>query len=202
MALPLLLGVTLAVSRPSSLSDTILASVAATKVSVPVLPRGSSVLVTGGAGFIGFHLAKALHAAGMHVTVIDNMDPYYSAALKQARWDMLTDLDGVNMVEGDMCNDTLLNELQQKHVFTHVASLAGQAGVRYSLIHPKAYTHNNVHCFLSVLELVRRYPHVKLVYASSSSVYGSSFPAATSASHLQEVSGAAPTRVRVTVVLV
>merc|ERR1719311_588864 len=133
----------------------ILASVAATKVSVPVLPRGSSVLVTGGADFIGFHLAKALHAAGMHVTVIDNMDPYYSAALKQARW------------------DTLLNELQQKHVFTHVASLAGQAGVRYSLIHPKAYTHNNVHCFLSVLELVRRYPHVKLVYASSSSVYGS-----------------------------
>ena len=172
MVLGALLGA-LAVSRPSGLRDTILASVAATKASVPVLPRGSSVLVTGGAGFIGFHLTKSLYAAGMHVTVIDNMDPYYSIALKQTRWDMLTMLDGVNMVEGDMCNDTLLNELQEKHVFTHVASLAGQAGVRYSLIHPKAYTHNNVHCFLSVLELIRRYPRVKLVYASSSSVYGS-----------------------------
>ena len=96
----------------------------------PPVTSTLELLVTGGAGFIGFHLAKALHAAGMHVTVIDNMDPYYSAALKQARWDMLTDLDGVNMVEGDMCNDTLLNELQQKHVFTHVASLAGQAGER------------------------------------------------------------------------
>ena len=173
MALPLLLGVTLAVSRPSSLSDTILASVAATKVSVPVLPRGSSVLVTGGAGFIGFHLTKALHAAGIHVTVIDNMDPYYSAALKQTRWNMLTALDGVNMVEGDMCNDTLLNELQQKHVFTHVASLAGQAGVRYSLSNPQAYVDSNLIGFQNLLELCRDAEGLDhLVFASSSSVYG------------------------------
>jgi len=122
----------LAVSKPSGLRDTILASVAATKASVPVLPRGSSVLFTGGSGFIGFHLTKSLHAAGMHVTVLDNMDPYYSIALKQTRWNMLTMLDGVNLVEGDMCNYTLLNELQEKHAFTHVASLAVQAGVRYS----------------------------------------------------------------------
>ena len=168
-----LLALVAAVSKPSGLRDTILASVAATKATVPELPHGSRVLVTGGAGFIGFHLAKRLHDNGMHVTVLDNMDPYYSLALKQTRWDMLSALGGVNMVEGDLCNDTLLNELHEHHGFTHVASLAGQAGVRYSLIHPRAYTHNNVHCFLSVLELVRRYDKIKLVYASSSSVYGS-----------------------------
>ena len=138
----------------------------------PQLPKGSRVLVTGGAGFIGFHLTKRLHADGMHVTVLDNMYPYYSAALKKRRWDLLSALEGVSLVHGDMCNDTLLHQMQEKYHFTHVASLAGQAGVRYSITQPKAYTHNNVHCFLSLLEMLRYNPKVKLVYASSSSVYG------------------------------
>ena len=138
----------------------------------PQLPKGSRVLVTGGAGFIGFHLTKRLHADGMHVTVLDNMYPYYSSRLKKRRWDLLSALEGVSLVHGDMCNDTLLHQMQEKYHFTHVASLAGQAGVRYSLMQPKAYTHNNVHCFLSLLEMLRYNPKVKLVYASSSSVYG------------------------------
>ena len=71
-----------------------------------------------------------------------------------------------------MCDEAMLSKLLEKQGFTHVASLAAQAGVRYSLLNPHAYVRANVQCFMSLLEALRRRPHVRLVYASSSSVYG------------------------------
>ena len=138
---------------------------------VPALAAGSRLLVTGGAGFIGSHLAAHLKALGMHVVGLDNFDPYYSPALKHARKARAV-ASGVEFVEGDMCDASLLRRLFAEHNFTHVASLAAQAGVRYSVDHPQAYVRANVECFVSLLETLRLYPSTKLVYASSSSVYG------------------------------
>lgn len=135
------------------------------------LPASARVLVTGGAGFIGFHLARRLQSEGVAVTALDNFDPYYSVELKRKRWDLLRNA-GVELVEGDLCNGSLLHALHARRDFTHVASLAGQAGVRYSLSNPQAYVRTNVQCFLALLEMLRNATAVKLVYASSSSVYG------------------------------
>ena len=153
--------------------------VAATSHGPPVtgprvaLPRGSSVLVTGGAGFVGYHLALRLHRDGVRVVALDNFDPYYSTALKRARAARLQSA-GIHLVEMDMCDEEGLVELlEQPPGFTHVASLAAQAGVRYSLVRPQAYARANVQCFLSVLEALRRLQTPPpLIYASSSSVYG------------------------------
>ena len=135
------------------------------------LPASARVLVTGGAGFIGFHLARRLQSEGVQVTALDNMDPYYSVRLKRRRWGLLGEA-GVELVEGDLCNESLLVGLHERRKFTHVANLAGQAGVRYSLANPQAYVRTNVQCFLTLLEVLRHAPGVKLAYASSSSVYG------------------------------
>ncbi|KAL1530651.1 hypothetical protein AB1Y20_001551 [Prymnesium parvum] len=135
------------------------------------LRPGSRVLVTGGAGFIGFHLCRRLHSSGVRVVALDNFDPYYSQALKRAREARLSKM-GVRVVEGDMCDTGLLTRLIMEHRITHVASMAAQAGVRYSLSHPQAYVRANVECFVSLLEALRTSTGVPLVYASSSSVYG------------------------------
>ena len=135
------------------------------------LPHGAAVLVTGGAGFVGFHLCQRLHRDGVRVVALDNFDPYYSTALKRARQAMLVK-EGIEVIEADMCDEAMLSKLLEKQGFTHVASLAAQAGVRYSLLNPHAYVRANVQCFMSLLEALRRRPHVRLVYASSSSVYG------------------------------
>ena len=135
------------------------------------LPGGAVVLVTGGAGFVGFHLCMRLHQSGVRVLALDNFDPYYSLALKHARADQLKQA-GIEVVEADLCDQALVSQLIDKAQVTHIASMAAQAGVRYSLVRPQAYARANVQCFLALLEALRRRPAVRLVYASSSSVYG------------------------------
>lgn len=148
----------------------------------PELSPLSVVLVTGGAGFVGFHLAKRLHRDRIKVISLDNFNPYYSTALKHARESMLQEL-GVEVVRGDMCDEPMVAELITRHGVTHVASMAAQAGVRYSLSSPHTYTKYNVECFVSLLETLRRTPDVKLIYASSSSVYGANTEVPFSEAH-------------------
>jgi UDP-glucuronate 4-epimerase len=129
------------------------------------------ILITGAAGFIGFHVALALQARGDEVVGLDNFNDYYDPSLKKERAKLLA-LKGVNIIEGDVCAISLLQHLFEEKSFTHIVHLAAQAGVRYSLINPQAYIKANIDGFLSILELCRQYPHVPLIYASSSSVYG------------------------------
>ncbi len=131
-----------------------------------------TILVTGTAGFIGFHLAKRLLAAGWQVVGLDNFNDYYDPALKQARHRQLEPLPGYTGVAGDLCDYPLLAELFQRHRFAEVVHLAAQAGVRYSLTHPFAYQRANLEGFLNLLEAVRQAGVKRFVYASSSSVYG------------------------------
>lgn len=132
----------------------------------------SRVLVTGGAGFIGMHLMSRLTQPEL-VVGLDNFNGYYSPAYKRARADHLKKETGMDVIEGDVCNATLLDELFTKHKFTHVVHLAAQAGVRYSLSHPMSYVKNNLECFVILLEqIAKQKKRPSFVYASSSSVYG------------------------------
>lgn len=126
------------------------------------------ILITGCAGFIGFHLAQALSRRGDFVVGLDNFNPYYDVALKEARARRLA----IPFTRGDIRNQTLLTQLLSLHGITHVVHLAAQAGVRHSLQYPEEYTASNIDGFLSVLEACRRVPQLKLTFASSSSVYG------------------------------
>lgn len=129
------------------------------------------ILVTGAAGFIGFHLARALKARGDEVLGVDSYNSYYTPALKQARA-ALIEKEGVQVLQGDIEDAAWFKEQVQRFQPTHVAHLAAQAGVRYSITQPQAFVRANLTGFLSVLEACRALPAVKLVYASSSSVYG------------------------------
>ena len=128
-------------------------------------------LVTGAAGFIGFHLALALKKRGDAVIGVDNFNSYYSPQLKRLRQEELKKA-GVVVLEQDILDENGLINLIDDHRITHLIHLAAQAGVRYSIDHPKAYTTTNIEGFLSILETCRKRPHLKLTYASSSSVYG------------------------------
>eukprot|EP00049_Salpingoeca_infusionum_P014778 m.280702 g.280702 ORF g.280702 m.280702 type:complete len:377 (+) comp15750_c0_seq19:102-1232(+) len=134
-------------------------------------PQQDAILVTGGAGFIGFHVASSYLSQGHTVVVLDNMNDYYSLELKEARVRNLT-ARGVHFVRADLCEDQRLQALFQQFRFSKVAHFAAQAGVRYSLDRPHSYVHSNVDCFVTLLETLRVHPKTKLVYASSSSVYG------------------------------
>ncbi len=133
-----------------------------------------SVLVTGVAGFIGFHTAKALIARGDAVLGVDNLNDYYDVALKKARLDQLAGNDVFTFEKLDLAEPGALAELFARHKgITRVLHFAAQAGVRYSLTHPEPYIESNVVSHLHVLEACRhagQFDH--LVYASSSSVYG------------------------------
>jgi len=131
-----------------------------------------NVLVTGTAGFIGFHLAKRLLAEGHQVTGLDNFNDYYAVRLKEDRHRQLETLPGYRGVRGDLCDLELLHRLFREQRFDVVVNLAAQAGVRYSLEHPFAYLKANLEGHLSVLEACRHGGKPRLVYASSSSVYG------------------------------
>lgn len=129
------------------------------------------VLITGAAGFIGFHLAKHLKSRGDNVVGLDNFNDYYDPLFKRNRAKELAEHD-IPIIEGDICDARLLKKLVGDYQITHFAHMAAQAGVRYSLINPQAYIKANIEGFVNVLETCRESPPLKLVYASSSSVYG------------------------------
>lgn len=131
-----------------------------------------SILVTGAAGFIGFHLSKKLCSLGYSVTGIDNLNDYYEVGLKLSRLDQLKQLENFTFQEVDLTDKKGIDTLFQKNNFDFVVNLAAQAGVRYSLTNPYAYLESNLHGFLNILEACRYAKTKHLVYASSSSVYG------------------------------
>ena len=130
------------------------------------------VLVTGAAGFIGFHVAKRLLADGHRVVGLDNLDDYYDPALKAARLAQLTPDRGFRFERVDLRDHMATADVFQRHRPERVVHLAAQAGVRYSLVNPHAYVDSNVVGFLNVLEGCRHHRVEHLVFASSSSVYG------------------------------
>jgi UDP-glucuronate 4-epimerase len=131
-----------------------------------------NILVTGAAGFIGFHVSRRLLAEGHRVTGFDNLNPYYDVTLKQARLQELSKEPRFRFVQGDLADGAAVDAAFREGQFTHVVNLAAQAGVRYSLKNPKAYGDANLTGFLNILEACRHHAIKHLVYASSSSVYG------------------------------
>ena len=130
------------------------------------------VLVTGAAGFIGYHLAKRLLADGHQVVGVDNMNPYYDVSLKEARLEDLKKEANFTFSQIDLCDRPQLEDLFARQGFEVVVNLAAQAGVRYSLENPYAYVDSNLVGFINVLECCRHHAIKHLVFASSSSVYG------------------------------
>jgi UDP-glucuronate 4-epimerase len=133
-----------------------------------------TILVTGAAGFIGFHICRALLARGERVVGVDDLNNYYDVELKKSRRDHLVGQKGFNFERGDIAEpDTVAGLFEAYEGISRVVSLAAQAGVRYSLDHPEPYVQTNVVGHLNVLEACRHAPDFRhLVYASSSSVYG------------------------------
>ena len=129
-------------------------------------------LITGGAGFIGFYLSKALLEAGAQVTGLDNMNDYYEVSLKEDRLSGLKAYAGYRFVKGDLADKETVFRLFEEYRPQVVINLAAQAGVRYSIDNPDAYIQSNIVGFFHVLEACRHYPVEHLVFASSSSVYG------------------------------
>jgi UDP-glucuronate 4-epimerase len=130
------------------------------------------VLVTGAAGFIGYHVAARFLAEGRAVVGIDNLNDYYEVSLKQARLGQLEGASGFSFAQLDLTDRAGVDALFRQHRFETVVHLAAQAGVRYSMINPHAYTASNVEGFLNMLEACRHHAVRHLLYASSSSVYG------------------------------
>lgn len=130
------------------------------------------ILVTGAAGFIGFHLSKRLIADGNQVFGLDNLNDYYDVRLKQARLAQLEHLPNFSFVKMGLEEREALHQLFDSGKFDTVVNLAAQAGVRYSLTNPYAYIDSNICGFINILEGCRHYGVKHLVYASSSSVYG------------------------------
>jgi UDP-glucuronate 4-epimerase len=129
-------------------------------------------LLTGAAGFIGFHTTQKLLSRGHEVVGLDNLNEYYDVNLKKARLDRLEPLPGFRFVRLDLADDTGMAELFAREKFHRVVHLAAQAGVRYSLQEPHAYIRSNVTGTLNILEGCRHNGVQHLVYASTSSVYG------------------------------
>jgi UDP-glucuronate 4-epimerase len=130
------------------------------------------ILVTGAAGFIGFHVARRLAGGGRPVIGLDNLNAYYDPALKQARLDELAKEKNFRFIRLDLADRAGMAALFAQHGFPHVVHLAAQAGVRHSLVDPHAYADANLTGFLNILEGCRHAKSRHLVYASSSSVYG------------------------------
>lgn len=130
------------------------------------------ILVTGTAGFIGYHLAARLLRDGCEVIGVDNLNDYYDVALKQARLDLLNRYDAYRHHTADIADRGFIAALMTEVKPEVVVNLAAQAGVRYAAVNPFAYTHSNIDGFLSILEACRSTPPRHLVFASTSSVYG------------------------------
>lgn len=143
------------------------------------------ILVTGCAGFIGYYLSKALATRGIEVYGIDSLNHYYDVALKTGRLTECgifpteyghaytsTQYPNYKFSQVDLCDKENLDKIFRDNHFDGVINLAAQAGVRYSLTHPESYIESNIAGFLNILELCRQYSCPRLIYASSSSVYG------------------------------
>jgi len=141
----------------------------------------ATILVTGGAGFVGANLVMKLIAETKDVTIVivDNMNDYYDVSLKKYRLERIKELassrvnSNVHFIEGNIGDKEFIDSLFSKFSFSVVVNLAAQAGVRYSITNPDVYMESNIMGFYNILEACRKYPVNHLVYASSSSVYGS-----------------------------
>jgi UDP-glucuronate 4-epimerase len=130
------------------------------------------LLVTGAAGFIGFHCAQRLLERGDEVIGLDNLNAYYDPTLKSARLEILTRHPAFRFVKADVADREAMERLFREQKFQRVVHLAAQAGVRYSIINPHVYVQSNISGFLHVIEGCRHHGVEHLVYASTSSVYG------------------------------
>ena len=134
--------------------------------------KEKKILVTGGAGFIGFHVAKVLLARGDEVVVVDNLNDYYDVNLKLNRLKQIEGKRNFTFIKLDITDREGIHKLFAKEKFDIVVNMAAQAGVRYSLINPYTYIDSNINGFINILEGCRHHEVKHLVYASSSSVYG------------------------------
>jgi UDP-glucuronate 4-epimerase len=134
------------------------------------------ILITGAAGFIGFNLAKYFLEKNDKIKIygIDNFDDYYSVQLKKDRIKEIRFYNNFKFFKLNICNKKSLNQLLKKHKFDCIYHLAAQAGVRYSILHPQKYYDSNIVAFTNLLEASRAHNIKKIIYASSSSVYGES----------------------------
>jgi len=130
------------------------------------------VLLTGSAGFIGFHLSQKLLTQGYAVVGIDNLNDYYNVTLKESRLGILKKHSDFTFIKGNLHDRTFIEKIFSDHKFDYVVNLAAQAGLRYSIQNPYAYIESNLQGFLNILEGCRHHHPAHLVYASSSSVYG------------------------------
>lgn len=132
------------------------------------------LVVTGAAGFIGFHISRKLLDMGYYVIGLDNLNDYYDPGLKKSRLDILLQHPNFVFYKGDLKDKIAVDKVFETHRPSHVIHLAAQAGVRFSVENPFAYVDSNLIGFMNVLEACRNYPVEHLLYASSSSVYGGS----------------------------
>lgn len=137
--------------------------------------ENKTILVTGSSGFIGSFLCKRLlnEVDGIRVIGLDNMNDYYDVRIKEYRLNELSSFDNYAFIKGDLSDKSLINKIFEDYKPNVVVNLAAQAGVRYSITNPDAYISSNLIGFYNILEACRNYPVEHLVYASSSSVYGS-----------------------------
>lgn len=136
------------------------------------LDKNKTYLVTGSAGFIGFHLSKRLLEEECHVIGIDNLNDYYDINLKKSRLEIINKYDNFKFYRVDLADKKALEDIFKENKIDIVVNLAAQAGVRYSITNPDAYIQANIVGFLNILEVCRHSKVDHLVYASSSSVYG------------------------------
>ncbi len=129
-------------------------------------------LITGGAGFIGFHLSRQLLKKGCSVIGLDNLNDYYEVQLKLDRLELLESYENYRFIKGDLADRSGLEHIFEEERPDFVINLGAQAGVRYSIDNPDAYMQSNIIGFYHILECCRHYPVEHLIYASSSSVYG------------------------------
>jgi len=141
------------------------------------------ILITGVAGFIGYHLSKKILDESYEVIGIDNLNDYYDPSLKQNRLEILDKYNNFKFQKVDLKDKIAIDDIFETYQPTHVINLAAQAGVRYSIENPYAYVDSNLIGFMNILEACRNYPVDHLLYASSSSVYGGNKVAPFSTNH-------------------
>jgi UDP-glucuronate 4-epimerase len=142
-------------------------------VNYKILDPSKVYLITGAAGFIGYYLSHKLLQQGCTVIGVDNLNDYYDVKLKYTRLEQLTPFEHFTFLKGDISDKSMIMDIFEEYKPDVVVNLAAQAGVRYSIENPDVYIQSNIIGFYNILEACRHYPVDHLVYASSSSVYGS-----------------------------